>query len=80
MTEYHAPLSEYSLAISATASPILFLTLLVDSVPSASRSFCRMAFAWSWGNDRKSSVLSPEGNFLDLEAIRRNMIAENVRV
>jgi len=78
--QHNALLSEYSLAISATASPILFRTLLVDSVPNASRSFCRMAFPWSGGNDRKSSIVSPLDNFRDLEAIRRNIMAAKERV
>jgi hypothetical protein len=76
----YALLSEYSLAISATASPILFLTLLVDSVPRASRSFWRMAFCCSVESDKKSSTVSPFGNFRDLEAIRRKIMAAKERV
>lgn len=76
----YALASEYSLAISATASPILFLTLFVDSDPSASISFALMAKPCSCGNDRKSSMLSPLASLRAFEAIRRKMTAAKARV
>jgi hypothetical protein len=73
-------LSEYSLATSATASPILFLTVLVFSAPNASRSFCRIAYACSCGIDRNSSTLSPDATLRVFDAILRNITAANERV
>jgi len=72
--------SEYSLAISATASPILFLTLFVPSAPSASISLALMAKPCSCGNERKSSRLSPLASLRALEAIRRKITAAKARV
>jgi hypothetical protein len=78
--KYNLLLSEYSLATSATASPILFLTVLVCSAPNASSSFCLMAYACSCGMDRKSSKLSPEATLRVFEAIRRKITAAKERV
>ena len=72
--------SAYCLAISATASAILFLTLFIDSLARASRSFERMTWACSCCKVKKISTFSSFGSFRDFEAIFRNITAPNDRV
>ena len=72
--------SEYSLAISATASPILFRTELVPSPPSASSNLDLMTYPCSWGRERKVSTVSPLSILRAFDAIRRKMTAAKDRV
>lgn len=74
------PLSEYSRAISATASPILFLTEFDFSKPNASMSFCRITYASCFGMARNNSIELFSSVLRDLDAIRRKMTAAKDRV
>lgn len=76
----YIPLSEYSLAISATASPILFLTGFDFSRPNASMSFCRITYACCFGMARNNSIVLLSSILRDLEAIRRKITAAKDRV
>lgn len=73
-------LSEYSLAISATASPILFLTVFTLSTAKASSSLCRIAKPDSCGKDRNISVVSLFRSFLFFEAMRLKITDANDRI
>ena len=52
----------------------------MDSAPSASSSFCLIAYACSCGKVRKSSLVVSSACLRDLEAIRRKMTAAKERV
>lgn len=77
---WQVPLSMYCLAISAMASPILFLTERVCSLARLSSNLERMAMRASALRVRKSSLDSPEVGLLRVleDCLRKSTAAKDL--